>query len=509
MAGADRERGLADTEGVTGVPVTGDPWTNRDPWTDRDLEEFSERALSWVLQYWRTGGDLPVLARCDPGSVRQRLPLHPPEAPEPLAQLLDDFESTVVPGITHWNHPGFFGYFAISSTPPSIVGELLIAALNVNAMVWRSSPAATELEEVSLRWLAELLGLPAQLFGTINDTASTSTMYALAAARHSAAPESTALGLAGGPELRVYTSTEAHSSVDKAVQTLGLGRSGLVRVPPDAQFRMDTDALIAAIETDLAAGKSPMAIVATAGTTSTSSVDPIGVVADIAERFGLWFHVDAAYGGSAAVLPERRRLLRGWERADSIVVNPHKWLFVSIDCSVLYVRDRESLKAAFSLTPEYLKTDEDGRVIHLMDYGLALGRRFRALKLWFVLRAYGASGIRQRIAAHIEMARHFASWVDEEEGWRRAAPVPFSLVVFRYEGGGPDASVSAASNAAADDLNRRILNRVNESGEAFLSHTVLGGQTWLRLAVGNARTRLAHVERAWVLLREAAAAEGS
>ncbi len=442
-----------------------------------------------------------MLADVQPGDFRGSLPESAPEDAESLERILDDFEALVPPASTHWNHPGFFGYFAISSTPPSVLGELLTAALNVNAMVWRSSPAATELEEVALGWLARLVGLDDRFFGVINDTASTSTLYALAAARHRAAPDSTVAGLSGLPSLRVYASSEAHSSVDKAVQTLGLGRDGLRRIPADAQFRLDPAALSSAIEEDLRAGVRPAAVVVTAGTTSTSSIDPIAAVADVAEAHGLWLHVDAAYGGAAAVLPERRPLFTGWERADSIVVNPHKWLFVSLDCSALYVRDRAALAAAFSLTPEYLTTAEDGRAVHLMDYGLALGRRFRALKLWFVLRAYGASGIRNRIERHIDLARRFASWVDGEPGWERAAPVPFSLVVFRYAGGRGD--------PAANELNQRILDRVNRSGEAFLSHTVLRGRTWIRLAIGNARTRIEHVERAWTLLREAAEAEGS
>ncbi len=455
--------------------------------------------MEWALRYLGRADDWPVLADIRPGEFREWLPHAAPEHAESLERILNDFEAQVLPASTHWNHPGFFGYFSISSTPPSVLGELLAAALNVNAMVWRSSPAATELEEVALHWLARLLGLGDGLFGVINDTASTSTLYALAAARHRAAPASTESGLTGLPRLRMYTSAEAHSSVDKAVQTLGLGRESLVRLPADAHFRLDPSALSAAIETDLATGFVPAAVVATAGTTSTSSVDPIAAVADIAEKHGLWLHVDAAYGGAAAVLPDRRPLFAGWERADSIVVNPHKWLFVSIDCSALYVRDRTSLAAAFALTPEYLKTAEDGQVVHLMDYGLALGRRFRALKLWFVLRAYGAEGIRARIRGHIELATRFASWVDASPDWERAAPVPFSLVVFRYTGGRLDPE--------ADDLNRRILDRVNRSGDVFLSHTVLGGRTWLRLAVGNARTRLEHVERAWALLEAAAAEE--
>lgn len=456
------------------------------------------RAVAWVERFLDHPEEFPVLPDVEPGQIRAQLAARPPDAPEPMERILEDFESLIAPANTQWNHPGFFGYFAISSVGPAIVAEMLAATLNPNAMVWLSSPAATELELHVVDWLRDLLGLPSSWFGSLTDSASTSTFHALAAARQRAYPEVGRSGLTGMAPGSVYVSEQTHSSVEKAVRALGLGAAGTRTIPVDAQFRMDVGALEAAIDQDRREGRVPVAVVATAGTTSTSAVDPIERIADVASRRGAWLHVDAAYGGSAALLPEARPLFNGWERADSVVVNPHKWLFVPIDCSVLWVADPEPLRDAFTLVPEYLRTPADGSAPNLMDYGLALGRRFRALKLWVTLRALGVDGIRARLRKHIEWARVFASWVDEDPEWERLAPVPLGLVVFRYAGG--------ADEAALGRINRAILDRVNESGEVFLSHTALSGRMALRLSVGNARTERRHVERAWALLKEAAGA---
>jgi aromatic-L-amino-acid decarboxylase len=390
-------------------------------------------------------------------------------------------------------------YFGITGSGPGILGETLAAGLNVNAMLWRTSPAATELEEVATDWLRQLVGLPEVFRGHINDTASVSSFVALAVARHRVPGlDVRSKGLAGRPEvpaLTVYCSDQAHSSIDKAVIALGLGHESLRKIPSDDTFRMDVTALEAAIAADRVAGRLPIAVVATAGTTSTTSVDPIPAIADVAARESLWLHVDAAYAGSAAVCPEYRALLAGWERADSIVTNPHKWMFTPVDCSVLFVRDAELVKAAFSLVPEYLRTPETG-VTNLMDYGIQLGRRFRSLKLWMVMRAFGAEGIRERIRLHCALGREFAEWVRNAPGFEVVAPVPFSTVCFRAVPGG--------SAEAQDAANERILWRVNDSGEVFLSHTRLRGRHVLRLTIGNLRTTRAHVERAWDLVREAA-----
>jgi aromatic-L-amino-acid decarboxylase len=370
---------------------------------------------------------------------------------------------------------------------------MLASALNINAMVWRSSPAGTELEEHSLAWLRDLLGLPDHFDGTINDTASSSSLYALAAAREAKLPEAWEEGLCGAPRGRFYTSEQAHASIDKAVITLGFGRGGIRKISSDEAFRMDPGELRRAVTEDLEAGIKPLGVVATLGTTSTTSVDPVAEIAETAREFDLWLHVDAAYGGPAAAVPQLRPLFTGWEQADSIVVNPHKWLFTPIDCSVLYVRDPEQLRKAFSLTPEYLTTSEAGVARNLMDYGMSLGRRFRSLKLWFVLRYFGAEGIRARVRQHVEMAREVAAWVDAAPDWDRVAPVPFSTVVLRYTPAG-------TSGDDQDRLNRLIMDRVNESGEFFLSHTVLNGRVCLRIAIGNLRTRWDHLERCWELL---------
>jgi aromatic-L-amino-acid decarboxylase len=378
---------------------------------------------------------------------------------------------------------------------------MLTAALNVNAMLWLSSPAGTELETLATDWVRALVGLPAGFEGVINDTASTSSLYALAAAREAGVPESRELGLRAAPPCRVYASREAHSSIDKAVHTLGFGRAGVRKVATDARFRMDVSALRGAVEADLAAGVRPVAVVATVGTTSSGSCDPVAEVAAVAREHGIWLHVDAAYAGPAAALDELRPLFAGWESADSIVLNPHKWLFTPVDCSILFCRRPEVLRSAFTLTPEYLRTDVEGGARNLMDYGVALGRRFRALKLWFVLRYFGAEGIRSRLREHVRLARGLAERVRAEPGWELAAPVSFALVVARYAPPG-------VQPEAQDRLNHAIVERVNRTGEAFVNHTVLGGRVALRVAIGNIRTTPAEVERVGALLLKAASEVG-
>ncbi|MEK7667800.1 MAG: pyridoxal-dependent decarboxylase [Gemmatimonadota bacterium] len=457
------------------------------------------RAADLVADYLEHVGDYPVLPHVKPGDVRAMLPTSPPEQAEPLERILADYRRLIEPNVTHWNHPGFMAYFGITGSGPGILGETLAAGLNVNAMLWRTGPAPTELEEVATDWLRQLVGLPETFRGHINDTASVSSFVALAVARHRAPGlDVRTKGLAGRadmPPLVVYGSEQAHSSIDKAVIALGLGKENLRKIPTDDAFRMDVRALEAAVAADRAAGKRPIAVVATAGTTSTTSVDPLSAIADIAGREQLWLHVDAAHAGSAAVCPEFRALMAGWERADSIVVNPHKWMFTPVDCSVLLVRDPGEVRDAFSIVPDYLRTPEVG-VTNLMDYGIQLGRRFRSLKLWMVMRAFGAEGIRERIRLHCALGREFAEWVRTTPGFEVMAPVPFSTVCFR-------ATPSGAAERQ-DAANERILARVNESGEVFLSHTKLRGRYVLRLTIGNLRTTRAHVERAWALIREAA-----
>jgi aromatic-L-amino-acid decarboxylase len=467
-----------------------------------ELEAHGKTLLAWISTYLEHPERYPVVSQLKPGDVRRSLPNVPPTTAEPLERILTDFEQKILPGITHWNHPGFFAYFSISSSIPGILAELLISALDVNAMLWKTSPAATELEELTMDWLRQLLGLGDGWFGLINDTASISTMLALAAARE-AKPELAirSRGMAGRsdlPVLRVYCSEQAHSSVDKGALTLGLGLENVVKIPCDAEFRMRPDALESAVAADRAAGRLPLACVATVGTTSTSSIDPVPAIAAVCGSQQLWLHVDGSYGGVAAVSPRFRHVLDGVPLADSLVVNPHKWLFTPIDCSAFFTRHPDVLKRAFSLVPEYLVTNEQDDVVNLMDYGVQLGRRFRALKLWMVIRAFGAEGLARRLEHHCALARTFAAWVERESGWEVAAPVPFSLVCFRFAPAG-------ASEAELERLNAAILHRINRSGEAYLSHTKLNGRYVLRLAIGNIGTEERHVARAWELLRQAAA----
>ena len=457
--------------------------------------------IDWIARYLEGIEHRPVLSQVAPGDIRSLLPASPPDDAEPLGRILGDIDPVIMPGITHWNHPGFLAYFAISGSGPGILGELLTAALNVNAMLWATSPAATELEELTLDWLRQMMGLPPGWFGVINDTASMSTLLALAAAR--AAPPDLAIrerGMAGRtdlPVLRVYTSEQSHSSIDKAAMALGIGHDNVVHVGVDDQFRMRPEQLEQAIARDRAAGMLPIAAVATVGTTSTTSIDPVPAIAAICRREKVWLHVDAAYGGIAAIVPEMRGVLDGAELADSIVVNPHKWLFTPIDCSALYTRHPEALRSAFSLVPEYLVTHGSGDAVNFMDYGVQLGHRFRALKLWMVIRAFGVAGLAARVRHHCELAREFASWVDAEPDWEVMAPVPFSLVCFRY-------APPAMPETERDAHNARILAAVNSSGRAYLSHTRLGGAYTIRLAIGNIRTERRHAEKAWHLLRDAA-----
>ncbi len=478
---------------------------------DMDAEAFrreGHRLVDWIASYFEHPERYPVLSRVKPGDVRAALPDHAPEEGEAFDAIMADFERVIVPGITHWNHPGFFAYFAITGSGPGVLGEFLSAALNAQGMLWRTSPSVTELEEVVLGWLRQLIGLPAAFEGVIYDTASVSSLHALAAAREAAVPAVRAQGMPGRPELpryRVYCSVQAHSSIDKAVILLGFGHDALRKIPSDAEFRMRVDALRDAIAEDRAAHIVPLAVVATVGTTSTTSVDPVPDIAEVCAREGVWLHVDCAYAGVAAIIPEYRGILDGVDRADSVVVNPHKWLFTPFDLSAFYCRRMDVLRQAFSLTPEYLRTAEAGAVRNLMDTGVQLGRRFRALKLWMILRYFGAEGLRARLAEHIRLARLFADWVDADEDFERLAPVPFSVVCFRarpHRAGGTGVPPAGDwTESDLESLNQRLLDAMNATGEVFLSHTKLDGRFVLRLAVGNVRTEERHVRRAWEIAK--------
>jgi len=472
--------------------------------TDMDPEAFRSAAhdvVDRIADYLASLETYPVLPPLEPGSLRALFPVDPPGQPEALEAILADVDRLIVPNATHWQHPGFLAYFATTASGPGILGEFLTAALGQNPMLWRTSPIGTELEIVVVDWLRRALALPDGFDGLLTDTASTSTLIALAAARETAGLDAAAAGLTGRdlPEARVYASEEAHSSVEKACMTLGLGRVGLVRIPTDDGYALRPHALDAAIAADRQAGRQPVAIVATIGTTSSTAIDPVAAIADVAEREGLWLHVDAAYAGWAAMLSERRIAFSGWERADSVVVNPHKWLFTPLDASLLLTRRLDALQAAFSLRPEYLRTlDREAPVRDFNEYQPQLGRRMRALKLWLQLRWFGLEGLRRRLRSHLELAARFAGWVDEDAEWERLAPAPFSTVCFRFHPPG-------RSDAQLDDLNQRLMAAVNATGEVFLSHTRLRDRFTLRLAVGNLRTEERHVARAWELLQREAA----
>ncbi|MFB3915889.1 MAG: aspartate aminotransferase family protein [Terriglobales bacterium] len=453
-----------------------------------DFRRAAHDAVDWIADYLENPRRYPVMPKIKPGNLMDTLPPSAPEKGEPFADMLADFKNLVIPAVTHWNHPRFLAYFACTGASPAILGEMLAAALNTNGIHWQTSPAVTELEQVALGWLRQWLDLPEEFFGIVYDTASVSTMHALAAAREMADPQARVNG--STPNLVLYTSEQSHSSVEKGAIAIGVGQRNVRKVPVDAEFRMRTDALRALIEQDRAAGKKPFCVVATVGTTSSTSVDPVAAIAEIAEQYGLWLHIDAAYAGAAAVLPEFRHILAGAERAHSIVVNAHKWLFTPIDFSAFYTRRPDILRRAFSLTAEYLRTDENPRAVNLMDYGVPLGRRFRALKFWFVLRYFGREGIQQMLRNHIAWAQEFAVWVDTDPRFERVAPTPFSVVCFRYKG--------------TDEENKAILDRVNSSGELFLSHTELNGRYVLRVAIGNLATTREDVQQAWELVRAAA-----
>jgi aromatic-L-amino-acid/L-tryptophan decarboxylase len=473
---------------------------------DMSAAEFRRLAhltVDQIADYLETMPSLPPLSRVEPGQLAAALPPEAPAEGEPMAQILADVDRMLLPGITHWAHPRFFAYFTSSGSAAGILGEMLTAGINVNAMLWRTSPAATELEWVVCRWLAQLMGLPDSFDGHINDTASSSTLVALAAAREHLGKDVRQHGLAGRtelPGLRVYASEQAHSSVEKAVITLGLGRDGYRAVPVDREFRMDVSALRRWVEEDLARGLLPMAVVATIGTTASTSIDPLEAIAEVCGENHLWLHVDAAHGGAMAIVPEWRGVLAGAERADSLVINPHKWLFTPLDCSVLYTQRPEVLKRAFSVVPEYLATPETGResgfgARNLMDYGVSLGRRMRALKLWFVLRYYGSEGLALRIRQHVQMASWLRDQIEAAPGWDLCAPLTMATVCFRHR---PDGVVDESK---LEVHNRALMAAVNESGAVFISHAVLDGRFVLRASIGSVRTTPEDVGQLWQALR--------
>jgi aromatic-L-amino-acid/L-tryptophan decarboxylase len=453
----------------------------------------AHQLVDWMADYLRDVAALPVTPAVQPGEVRAALPSAAPLAGESMEAITEDFRRLILPGMTHWSHPGFFAYFPAGSSPASLLAEMLTATLGAQCMSWQTSPAATELEQVTMEWLRQMIGLPDAFTGVIQDTASTGTLVALITARDRfEVPHDT---------LTVYTSAEAHSSVRKGARLAGFRPDRVRTVVVDERFAMRADHLADLLDADVAAGLMPAAIVATVGTTASTGVDPVPALADLAERHGAWLHVDAAYAGSAAILPECRHHFAGVERADSYLMNPHKWLGTHFDCSAYFVRDVPALLHSFSTSPEYLRTAHDTEVANFRDWGIPLGRRFRALKLWFVLRSYGVTGLQTMLRGHLAMAQRFAATAAATEGWEIVAPVEFGLVCFRHR------PARMPDGEALDQHNQAILERTNASRRVFLTHAVLNGRYTLRLALGHPGTTQAAVDEAWLLLQEAVSSE--
>ncbi len=471
--------------------------------SDMPTEEFRKNGhqlVDWIADYLNDIEKYPPLAQVNPGDILKRIPSSPPQKGEDIENVLSDVDKILMDGITHWNHPGFMAYFNSTSSGPGILAELLTAGLGINGMLWKTSPAFTEHEEAMMNWFRQMVGLPENYWGIIYDTASTSSMHAIASAREQLNLGFREKGMAGRsdvPRLRMYCSEHAHSSIEKGALTLGVGLEGIKKIPVNDKFEMISQKLDEAVKEDIKNGWKPFCVVATVGTTSTTSVDPVEEIAAVCEKHKLWLHIDAAYAGVTAMIPEMKWITNGWERADSIVINPHKWMFTPMDLSVYFTRKPEILKRAFSLVPEYLKTNKDAEVENLMDYGIQLGRRFRSLKLWFIIRYFGVEGLASTIKAHIELAQEFAKWVDDEKDFERMAPVPFSTVCFRYNPGNK-------TEEELNKLNEKLLEDINASGKIFLSHTKLKGKFVIRLTIGSIRHERRHIEVAREVIKECA-----
>jgi len=474
---------------------------------DTPPEEFRKQLhelADWIADFRQGLGSLPVAPNDEPGAILAAIPAEPPEEAEPFEKILGDVDRIIVPGMVHWSHPMFLGYFGWTTTAPAILGEIITAPLNVNAMTWRTCPAATELETLVVDWIRQWMHLPPEFGGVVYDTASVGVMHALAVAREEAAPAVRKCGLvgAGAPAFRIYASEQAHSSAEKAAIALGLGDENVQRVPTDTQFCMDPSALRKMITSDIRDCFKPLAVIATVGTTSTASVDPVPEIAEICRENKMWLHIDGAYGAGFAILPENKSLTGGWREADSIVVNPHKSLFVPLDFSVLYVRNLERLRNVFTLVPEYLRGDTVEAQKNYMDYGIQLGRRFRALKAWMIFRSFGREGIAARLREHIRLANLFANWIKEDDRFELTAPVSMGVVCFRWLGSSRRAVPT--NETRIDQLNSEIVENINARGRAYLTQTKLRGRTVMRIGLGNVLTTENHLHKAWEIVQETA-----
>lgn len=463
-----------------------------------DKEHFKKLGyefIDWVADYMMEVEKYPVLSQVKPGDIKARIPSEAPSEAEPMDKIFTDFKEVIMPGITHWQHPNWYAYFPANNSPPSVLAELLTAGLGAQCMIWQTSPAAAELEEVVMEWLRKMLGLPDGMSGCIQDTASTATLVALLTARERATNyEANLRGLK--KPLVVYASAETHSSIEKGVKIAGYGKESLRYVPTDDQFAMLPNRLEEAIVEDKKNGLTPACVVATLGTTSSTAIDPLETIGEICRRYDVWLHVDAAFAGTAAILPEMQNMLKGAEHIDSFVFNPHKWMLTNFDCSAYFVKNPAELIQAFEIHPEYLKTGIEAQVKNYRDWGIQLGRRFRALKLWFVIRSYGIKGLQQIVREHMRLAQLFKTWVADHNHFEIMAPVKISLVCFRLNDG--------QSEEALDRLNERLLESINQTGKVFLTHTRLKGKYVLRMVIGQRTTQEHHVRNAWNLITKKA-----
>lgn len=467
-----------------------------------DLHEFRRYAheiVDWMADYLENIEKYPVMAQVRPKEIMNQLPPDPPQKSESFEQILADFEKVILPGVTHWQHPSFFAYFPANSSPPSVLAEMLTATLGAQCMIWQTSPAATELEERVLSWLGKMIGLPPDFVGVIQDTASTATLCSILTAREKAFNYSiNAKGMNDKGILTTYCSTETHSSIEKSVKIAGLGKEYLRKIPVDENYAMIPEELEAAIESDLSKGYHPICIVATLGTTSSTAIDPLRKIGEICAKYNVWLHVDAALAGTALLLPELRWMIDGIEYADSFVFNPHKWMFTNFDCSAYFVKDPGALIQTFEILPEYLKTKEGDRVNNYRDWGIQLGRRFRALKLWFVIRHYGVEGLQQKVREHIRMAKDLTKKIEESEDFELLAPVPLNTICFRYKPSKID------DTEQLNHMNEKLLERLNRTGKLYMTHTKLNGVYTLRFAIGQTYVKPRHVEQGWQLIKETA-----
>jgi aromatic-L-amino-acid decarboxylase len=467
-----------------------------------DIDQFKREAykfIDWIVDYYKNIDKYPVKPDIKPGQIYNELPADPPENGEPFDTIFNDFSKIILPGITHWQSPGFFAYFPANSSFPSLLAEMLTAALGAQCMKWDTSPAATELEELVMDWLKKMVGLPDQFHGVIQDTASTSTLVALLTAREKRTGfKINDKGFELSDTYRVYCSEEAHSSVDKAVKIAGIGSRNLIKIPTGPFLELKPDILNIRIEKDIKAGKKPLCVVATFGTTSSTAVDPVKEIGDVCSKYNIWLHVDAAYAGSVLILPEYRKMLEGIEKIDSFVFNPHKWLFTNFDCSAYFVKDKESLIRTFQVVPEYLRSGNQGKVNDYCDWGIQLGRRFRALKLWFVIRSYGIKRLQEKLKKHISLAAYFKELVMNSKNFELVGPVNFNLVCFRYK---PE---SILCHETLNKMNESLLKAVNNTGKMYITHTKLKGIYSLRMVIGQTNVEKKHVDKAWEIITEKA-----